>query len=389
MQKTYPLFKTPISSHPGTLALIDNVLQSGYVNEGVQVAELTQHLETILESKNISLLNSCTSAITVALRLAGVKQDSEVISTAMTCVATNTPIIAFGADIVWADIDPTTAMSNVNTIIRRITPKTKAIVIVAWAGNVPPGLDALFEFCETVGIPLILDAAHAFDARCNGRPIHEFAHFTCYSFQAIKHFSTGDGGALICRDSDDHARAKALKWFGLDRDRAKDEKGDWKGQQWDVDVVEAGYKFNMNNVAAAIGLAQVNTIKQTIETFRKNARRYDALFSNQDVIRPLHRNKTLGTLDSPWVYTVTIIGSWPTLLTRDQLLKCLNSEGIMAGLVHVPNDSYTAFSKFQTSSLPGLRTFEGIHFSLPCGSWINDDDVEHIANRVLNLATSG
>jgi dTDP-4-amino-4,6-dideoxygalactose transaminase len=378
--KTYPLFKVhvPVSS---TLAELATVLASGYINEGMQVTQLTQWLSQRMGTDKLCLTNSCTSALTVALKLAGVGPGDEVISTPMTCVATNTPIVNLGANIVWADVDPDTGMLDPGLVAHRITSKTKAVMAVAWAGA-PPDLVGLDLVCRNRGIPLILDAAHAFDATYQNLQIHRCAQFTCYSFQAIKHFTTGDGGALVCLADRDHQRAKAMKWFGLDRDTAKDARGDWKGQQWDADIVEAGYKFNMNNVAAAIGLSQLPHIDRLIATHRANAALYDDLFRDFTPVRPTR--KYCDTTTSAWVYTVLVAPD--AKLSRDELLYTLNAEGIHAGVVHVPNDTYTCFAKYQ-ADLPGVRQFSSHQLSLPCGWWLDGDDVRHIAQRVKELTT--
>lgn len=378
--KTYPLFKVHVPVDEA-LAKIREVLESGFINEGVQVTQLTEAMKEGLDTENLVLTNSCTSALTMALHLAGVRPGDDVITTPMTCVATNTPITTMGANIVWADIDPTHGMIDPRDVVRKITPKTKAVMAVAWAGT-PPELVSLLELCRRRGIKLILDAAHAFGAHYEGEPVHRWADFTCYSFQAIKHVTTGDGGALVCTDNEDHRRSKALKWFGLDRDRAKDEKGDWKGQQWDVDILEAGYKFNMNNVAAAIGLAQLDYIDDILGSHRVNAALYDTLFRDTQSVKPATRPD--GAHSSFWVYPMTIDLEFCGV-SRDSLLKLLNNEGIMAGIVHVPNDTYTAFDSSLTH-LPGTRVFSSTQFALPCGWWLTEDDIHHIARRVKELS---
>lgn len=376
--KTYPLFKVHIPVD--AITNIQDVFESGYINEGIQVTQLTKGLSEVLGAKNLLLLNSCTSALTLALRLCGVEPDDEVISTPMTCVATNTPIVNSGAKLVWADVDPRHGMLTPDTILSKITTKTKVVVVVAWAGT-PPDLAGIMNLCEARGIMLVLDAAHAFGANYTQNPIHKFAHFTCYSFQAIKHMTTGDGGALVCRDDSQFNRAKTLKWFGLDRDHAKDEKGDWKGQQWNSDIVEAGYKFNMNNVSAAIGLAQLKHIDGILVAHRLNAMRYDEAFKNSTIVN--HAPRPQGSISSFWVYTMLL--SEQAHITRDELLVLLNAEGIMAGVVHIPNDDYVAFSASKTD-LPGLRCFSERQFSLPCGWWLYPEDICYIAKRVMELA---
>lgn len=379
MKKSYPLFKAHIPTQQA-LDNIKNVFDSGFINEGVQVTQLTHELRAELEADNLILLNSCTSALTLALKLSGVEQHDEVISTPMTCVATNTPIETIGARLVWADVNPKTGMIDVSDVAKKINHRTRAVMVVAWAGT-PPELEKLRELCNNKGIKLILDAAHAFGANFNNQPIHKFADHTCYSFQAIKHFTTGDGGALVCKNNNDYKRSKALKWFGLDRDLAKDEKGDWKGQQWDVDIIEAGYKFNMNNVAAAIGLSQIKHVDKILGTHRLNAKLYDELFDGFSLVTPACRPS--GGESSFWVYTM-LVNSDHSKLSRDQLLKALNDEGIMAGVVHVPNDDYTCF-KQSKKNLPGVREFSANQFSLPCGWWLGDQDIRHIACRVKEL----
>lgn len=377
--KNYPLFKVHVPST--AISKIQEVLESGFINEGLQVTQLTENLQRVLDAKNIILLNSCTSALTLALKLADVKNGDDVITTPMTCVATNTPIISLGANIVWADIDPTSGMLNPRDVANCITPKTKAIIAVAWAGT-PPELDKLRRICASSGIKLILDAAHAFGARYCNVPIHDWADYTCYSFQAIKHFTTGDGGALICNDDNDHKRAKALKWFGLDRDVAKDDKGNWKGQQWDVDIAEAGFKFNMNNIAAALGLAQIEHINDIISRHKENATTYDYLFRNSNYVSKI--TAPIGAKSVHWVYAMRLLDG--CCITRDELLLKLNSEGIMAGVVHVPNDCYAAFDQFKRN-LPGVREFSSQQFSLPCGWWLTRNDIQHIFQRVEKLTT--
>jgi len=377
--KKYPLFKVHVAN--SALEKISSVFESGIINEGIEVTKLTNELRAFLRADNLILTNSGTSALTLALILAGVGPGDEVISTPMTCVATNTPIVNLGADIVWADIEPWNGMIDYADLLKnRKTSKTKALMVVAWAGSAPE-LEYLYNLCKSRGIKLILDAAHAFGASFKGEPLHAYADYVCYSFQAIKHFTTGDGGALVCKSKTDFERSKSLKWFGLDRDRAKDEKGDWKGQQWDVDITEAGYKFNMNNIAAAIGLSNLPHIQSILDTHRHNASIYENEFKDFDKLELCTPPDPKGS--SYWVYTLQVSKTSP--LTRDQLLKALNDEGIMAGVVHVRNDNYTAFSKFKVNNLTGVDYFSTHQFSLPVGWWLSEEDIKHIARRVKDI----
>ncbi len=376
----YPMFKVhmPVDD---ALKKIESVLRSGFVNEGIEVTQFQDALKNYLDVSNLVLMNSCTSALTVAYKIAGVGPDTEVISTAMTCIATNTPIENLGAKIVWADILPESGSIDPKDIEKKITNKTKAIVYVNWAGT-PCDLEVIAKIGQKYGIPVIQDAAHAFGAMWDGKPISDYSDFTCYSFQAIKHLSSGDGGALVCKKLEDFQLAKKLKWFGYDRDATKDEKGEWKGQRWSADICpgEVGFKFNMNNISAAIGLAQMPYIQGLLDAHRRNADVYEKFFSKSSLIKPIQIPQKAKS--SYWVYTCLTSSS----IDRDLLLEKLNAIGVGAGLVHLSNDMYSAFKAYE-ADLPGTRLFGERQISLPCGWWLTEEDCSEIAFLVEKLAS--
>ena len=375
----FPLFKVHIPINDAIVA-IRNVFESGYLNEGIEVTRFRDSLASFLDEENIVLMNSCTSALTVAYKLSGVEPGTEVITTAMTCIASNTPIINLGAKIVWADIDPESGSINPYDIEKKITEKTRAISYVDWAGN-PAELERILDIGRRYDIKIVQDAAHAFGAKWKNKSISKYADFTCYSFQAIKHLSTGDGGMLICADSIDFQLAKKLKWFGYDRDATKDEKGDWKGQRWEADIEkgEIGFKFNMNNINAAIGLAQMQYIEKIIKKHQANALIYQEQFKDFKLIKLLKIPKE--SISANWVFTVLTEFE---LNKRNELLEKLNDLGIGVGLVHLPNDKYSAFQDYLTE-LPGVRDFESHQMSIPCGWWLDEKDCLEIASTIKKV----
>tara|TARA_Y100001972_G_scaffold6906_1_gene7371 strand:+ start:16 stop:1146 length:1131 start_codon:yes stop_codon:yes gene_type:complete len=372
----YPIFKVHVDTK-SALKELKTVLNSGFLNEGETVIKLTEFFKTYFNHENVVPLNSCTSALTLALKLSGVSPGDEVISTSMTCVASNTPIHNLGAKIVWADIDSNSGNINPNNIEKLINPKTKAVLCVNWSG-IPCELSQLKNICEKHNIKLIQDAAHSLGAEYNGKQIHHSAHYTCYSLQAIKHITSGDGGMLVVNtNNDDFNKAKTLKWFGIDREATKDEKGEWKGQRWEVDIKEAGYKFHMNNISAAIGLSQIPHINNIIKTHIKNGLLYEKIFSKNTNIKPLNYPKN--STPSFWVYTAMLSEH----LDRDKIIEELNAEGINAGLVHVPNHPYTCFKESLTN-LPETMYFSKHQISLPCGWWLSENDIKLIAKSLLS-----
>ncbi len=372
----FPLFKVHIDKKEA-IKEIEKVFDSGFFNEGVQVEEFSNKISASIKADNIVMTNSCTSALTMALKLSNVKPGDEVISTSMTCLATNTPILNLGAKIIWADINPYTGNICPLDVANKITDKTKAVMCVNWAG-LPCDLTALMDICNRKNIKLIQDAAHSFGSTYGGSDISSHAHYTCYSFQAIKHITCGDGGALVCLDDSDFIEAKKLKWFGLDRENTKDKNGEWKGQRWNADVEKAGYKFNMNNISAAIGLSQIKHLKKIISSHRDNAKKYVEAFSKTDKIKPLIYPPD--SEPSYWVFTALLDSS----IDRDRLLSDLNKFGIGAGLVHVPNDPYSCFHESK-ADLPGVNFFHNHQISLPCGWWLSSEDIDIISNKVLSL----
>ena len=372
----YPLFKVHINTE-SVLHELKTVLASGFLNEGEQVTKLTKELSNYFNHPKVIALNSCTSALTLALKLSNVQPGDEVITVSMTCVASNTPIHNLGAKIIWADIDYKTGNINPENVEKLITSKTKAILCVNWAG-LPCDLDELSKICKKYNLKLIQDAAHSFGAKYNSKHVCHYADYTCYSLQAIKHITSGDGGVLVINtNNEDFSRAKKLKWFGIDREATKDEKGEWKGQRWEADIEEAGYKFHMNNITAAIGLSQLPYINEIINTHIKNGLQYQNIFKNSNII-PLQYPKN--SQPSFWVYTVII----PENLNRDEIIEKLNQEGINAGLVHIPNHNYTCF-KESLVNLPETDYFSKHQISLPCGWWLNKEDIIFISNKLLEI----
>ena len=194
----YPLFK-PFISTEECLQNLRSVFESGYFSEGEWVTSFREQLVSFIGNDKLVLTNSCTSALTLALRIANVNPGDTVLSTPMTCVATNTPILASGARVRWVDIDPDSGCVSVESVKRAFYDSLlpfKALVCVDWAGN-PCELEELQKMCHDNNVVLIQDAAHAFGAKYKGVDISEFAYMTCLSFQAIKHLTTGDGGAVV------------------------------------------------------------------------------------------------------------------------------------------------------------------------------------------------
>lgn len=355
-----PLFKVFMA--PSVEEKVGEVLRSGYVTEGPKVKEFEKALTEFLGTPTITL-NSATSALTLSLRLAGVGAGDEVITTPMTCQATNVPIMAMGATPVWADVNPRTGLIDPDSIKSRMTSRTKAIMTVDW-GGAPCDYD---QFIGHNNIPIIEDAAHAFGSIYKRKPVGDIADFTCFSFQAIKTLTSVDGGALTTFDIGDLAQGRLLRWYGIDREANTKE---FRGE---VDVVEWGYKFHMNDVNATIGLANLQYVPEIISRHRSNARILDEGL-NRDIYTST--DPDYEHISSHWLYTVLLLNSD----IREQFKAHMAKKGIQVSQVHWRNDHLTTFAPFKRNDLPGADEFSSRMICVPC-HWDSDP---HRVLRAMN-----
>ena len=345
---------------------LEEVFKSGWIGEGPKVREFENLIGNFIGNNKVTALNNCTSALHMALRLADVKAGDEVISTPMTCTATNIPILHTGAKIIWTDINPKTGNIDLGSIKKKITDKTRAIILVHWGGY-PCDLEEINEIAGEKGIRVIEDAAHAIGSLYKGRMIGNHSDFACFSFQAIKHITTGDGGIIACKNKEDYEKTRLLKWYGIPRETRKPS---ILGHP-EYDILEAGYKFHMNDISAAIGIAQFKYLDNNIAIRRRNAKIYDELSHPKLKLceTKMDRNSAY------WLYT---------LLVKDRIdfIKKLASKGIEASVVHIRNDSYSIFKHINNKNLPGLEKFTKEMICIPVGHWVTEEDADFVVNAV-------
>jgi perosamine synthetase len=348
------------------------VISSGWVGEGPRVLEFEKALQPIVGYENVTALNAGTSALQLALRLAGVGSGDEVITTAMTCAATNLPILLAGAVPVWADIDAATGNISPASIKSRITQRTKAVMIVHWGGY-PCDIAEINAIAMEAGVRVIEDAAHALGSTYRGKPIGCRSDFTCFSFQAIKHIHTGDGGALVCKNMVDHARARSLKWFGIDREHRQI--GDLGIAEWDI--VEPGYKFHMNDIAATLGLVHLPYLDGIVAARRNNAGAYQDAFKDLKRVRLLR--EAPDRRSAYWLFT---------MLVDDQVsfIRFLREKGVDSSIVHARNDKNKAFAHLRGEQMPELEEFTSSMVCIPVGHWVDDAARRQIIDAVVSEA---
>ena len=358
------LVKPFIADSEIMMSEIQRVLYSGYIASGKEVDDLENILKAYIGSENFFCLSSGTAALHIALILAGVQNGDEVISTAMTAEPTNTTIALTGAKIVWADVDPKTGLIDPSDIENKITKKTKAIMVVHYAGMVCD-MDKINNISQKYNIPVIEDAAHAFGAGYNGKKVGCNSKYTCFSFQAIKLMTTVDGGGLIVNNATEEEleRVRRLRWFGLDK----------KTSRLANDIKEAGYKYTMNNINAVIGKVQMEEFSTVLSKHISNGQFYDEKLKDIPGIQlvPYYEK----TEPAYWLYTLRVEDR------REDFIKKLNEEGIEASQLHHRSDTHSVFSDSKCE-LKGLDDFYSHFVHIPCGWWVTDDDRQRIINVI-------
>lgn len=360
-----PLFKIHVPPNIG--AKIQEVFDAGVITEGEFSDKFENEFGSYVGNSNCSLVNSCTSALALAYRLSDLSPDTEIITTPMTCMATNEPAHLTGAKLVFADIDPTTGNIDPESVKKRLSKRTKAVVAVHWAGQ-PFDINSVQQIVKQYdpNIKVIEDAAHALGASYDNKPIGSHSDYVCFSFQAIKHLTTVDGGAICSASTSDDVRIKKMRWFGLDRK--------YPGSRWEQDIAESGYKFHMNNVNAIIGLEQMKHLDFIVGSHKKNGKLYDEKINNPRVTKL--RRDPLGA-SSYWIYSLLVDD-------KEKFKQNLAKNGIASDVVHVRNDRYSVFKDFKRQDLHGTEEFCNKMINIPVGWWLSDADLDKIIDTVNN-----
>jgi len=350
-------------------AKVAEVLNTRWIGQGPKVDEFETLFSHRFTSGNPSLaVGSGTDALHLAYLMAGITEGDEVVVPVFTCTATNIPLLYIGAKIVFVDVDPETLNINIEHLRSVVTDKTKAIVCVHYAG-LPCDMDEIQEIANSFGIPVIEDAAHALGALYKGRSIGEISDFTMFSFQAIKHITTGDGGLVSFKNLGLTELGKRLRWFGIDR--TSKQLGIWEN-----DIKEIGYKYQMTDIGAALGIAGLEDFTSILEIRQQLLRRYhENLATNSKV-------KILGKLASDrthaaWLMTIAVEN-------RRVLQKLLLDHGIESNQVHYRNDRYSIFGG-RRENLPNMDMLEEKYLCLPLHTKMSIEDVD----RVCEVINSG
>jgi perosamine synthetase len=302
----------------------------------------------------------------LAYILAGLKEGDEVITPVFTCTATSIPFLYMGVKIRFADVDPETLNINVQHVRELINEKTKAIVCVHY-GGLPCDMDELHAVAQKYNIPVIEDAAHALGATYKGKRVGEISQFTMFSFQAIKHITTGDGGMLIIQDHDLVPKAERIRWFGIDR--SNKQKGTWEN-----DITEVGYKYQMTDISAALGIAALHEFDMTLAHRQNLFEEYKKGLNGAKGIKLIGSHATDRT-HAAWLCTALVEKD------RNGFMRKLREKKIESSQVHYRNDRYSVLGG-RRDDLPNMDAVEENYIVLPLHLKMNSDHVHYICDVI-------
>jgi dTDP-4-amino-4,6-dideoxygalactose transaminase len=383
VRKQFLVFGQPPIEEDEIAEVVDS-LRKGWLGTGPKVAQFESDFAGFkgIPESQVAAVNSCTAALHLSMIAAGIGHGDEVITTPMTFCATINAIIHSGATPVLADIDHETMNISPATIEARITPRTKAILPVHFAGR-PCEMDRIMAIAEVHKLKVIEDCAHAIEAEYKGRKTGSFGDFGCFSFYVTKNIVTGEGGMVVARQQSDAARVKVLALHGMSKDawRRFSDSG-YKHYQ----VVECGFKFNMMDLQAAIGIHQLRRIETYWRRRREIWHRYNEAF--QELPIELPAEPATGTRHAYHLYTIMIDKS-KAGVSRDDFLAEMTSRNIGVGVHYLSVPEHPYYRErfgWRADDYPHAMQTGRQTVSLPLSAKLNDEDVHSVIDAVRSVA---
>lgn len=342
-----------------------DVLRSGRVASGPYVEKFELNFSSLIGCVNAISINDMTNAIHIALRLAKVEIGDEVITTAFSCMASNSPIALCGATPIWVDFKANTVEVDPVLFEAAITPKTKAAIIYHVAGY-PSPIDKIAAICKKYEIKLIEDCNNALLATLNDQYLGSFGDFSIFSFYPNRQINCTEGGMLICKNKDDYMLGKRLRRLGIDLSTFRNEFGEINPK---VDIPVASSAMALNNLCSALGYSQLNDVQDRVEKSKKNAEYYKV------ALMTLPSVKVIPTLKNGisvfWTFLVQVDN-------RDEVILAMKNSGVNVSSLHQRNDIYSCFENESPIVLPNTENIQKTILALPCGWWLSHEDLKNV-----------
>jgi len=353
-------------------------LESGWIGTGPRVARFEKEFGTYKDRPFAAAVSSCTAAMHLSVLAAGVGDGDEVITTPMTFCATVNAIIHAGGTPVLADVDARTMNIDPAAVEARITPRTKAILPVHFAGRAAE-MDALCDIAERHNLKLIEDCAHAIETEYHGRKAGTFGDFGCFSFYATKNVTTGEGGMVLTRNEEDLARIKMLALHGMSKDAWKRFSDEGYKHYY---VAEIGFKYNMMDLQAALGIHQLQRVESNWRRRETIWRQYDEAFIGLPVTLPAPPEAN--TRHAYHLYTI-LIDETESEISRDEFLNAMTARDIGVGVHYLSIPEHPVYQEkfgWHPEDYPNAMRIGRQTVSLPLSARLTDDEVLRVIEAV-------
>jgi dTDP-4-amino-4,6-dideoxygalactose transaminase len=361
---------------------VEQILRSGWLTTGPKVREFEQRFAQFVGARHAIAVNSCTAALHLALDAIGLKEGDEVLVPTLTFAATAEVVFYFRARPVLIDCCPRTLNIDPDRIERAITPRTRAIIPVHFAGQ-PCQMDAIRDIAQRRGLAVIEDAAHALPARYRDQMVGTIGDITCFSFYATKTITTGEGG-MITTDDDEYAeRMRIMSLHGISKDA-------WKRYtaegSWRYDILFPGYKYNLTDIAAALGVEQLKKCSGFYEARKKMAHEFDRAFAHIDALTTPFMDSAV---EHAWHLYVIQLNLDRLTIGRDRFIEELKAANIGSSVHFIPlhlHPFYRDTLHYDAREFPcATQAFDRI-LSLPLYTRMKSQDQQDVIDAVRDIA---
>lgn len=381
-QRTVPFYRPDIGDEE--IAAVVETLRSGWLTVGPRTQEFEAAFAQAVDARHAVAVSSCTAALHLALDALDLKPGDEVITSTLTFTATGASIVHAGGRLVLADVTPDTLNVDPADVARKITARTRAIVPVHFAGH-PAPMDELLEMARQHRLTVVEDAAHALPARYRGRPVGSIGDVTAFSFYATKNLTTGEGGMLTMSDGALAERLQTRRLHGMSRNawRRYSSEGSWR-----YDVSYPGFKYNMTDMAAAMGLVQLRRLPGLHRRRQYLAALYTEMLAGLPEVRLL---TTRPEVEHAWHLYVVQLQPERLRLHRDAVIEELRAAGVGTGVHFIPLHLHSYYREtfgYRPADLAVASAAAETILSLPLFTLMSDDDVRYVATALRRILQS-
>lgn len=358
--------------------IVLDTLDSKAIASGPNIPKLESRLSDFFPGKHALAVNDMTNGMTVLLSALGFSSGDEVLVSPFSCLATTSPMALLGIRPIWVDINPSNMSMDINSVVQKITPKTKAILVYHVAGY-PSDVDALSKIAREKGLLLIEDCNSAFGSKYNNQLLGSLADAVVLSFYPNRQIGSIDGAAILFRDKKHYELAKLRRRYGVDFNGFRKPNGEINEEK---DVTTYGYSATINNISAGIINEKLDDLTVQMQKTNNNAIHLDATVTelqkkyNEVIkcVKPLDRANI-----NNWVYFVAV-------KNKNLFMNEMKKNDVQVSSLHLRNDLYSCFNS-DGSSLPGMDKVSESIVAIPCGHWLTEDEMEKLTNTLIQTVS--